>query len=123
MAPNKKKETKQDMNINLKKLSSKIWLNVKAGWNMPTLPKHISVLDRTNIYLRLLRIIGPLSMFILISGLGKQINDIAYYSIFGVSLIYIVYKNVIGFFALKQFLHYIKTKKLVVRNSPLVDPL
>ena len=38
------------------------------------------------------------------------------------SLIYIVYKNVIGFFALKQFLHYIKTKKLVVRNSPL-DPL
>ena len=110
------------MNINLKKLSSKIWLNVKAGWNMPTLPKHISVLDRTNIYLRLLRIIGPLSMFILISGLGKQINDIAYYSIFGVSLIYIVYKNVIGFFALKQFLHYIKTKKLVVRNSPL-DPL
>ena len=110
------------MNINLKKLSSKIWLNVKAGWNMPTLLKHISVLDRTNIYLRLLRIIGPLSMFILISGLGKQINDIAYYSIFGVSLIYIVYKNVIGFFALKQFLHYIKTKKLVVRNSPL-DPL
>ena len=62
------------MNINLKKLSSKIWLNVKAGWNMPTLPKHISVLDRTNIYLRLLRIIGQLSMFILISGLGSTTN-------------------------------------------------
>lgn len=109
--------------FSMKQIFSKIWINFKIGWNMPTLPEHVSNLDRTNIYVKILKITGPLCIFIFIMpagrGLIKQFNDIVYYVIFVVSLLYILYRNIIGIYAIKQWIHYIVNKDLVVKNSPI----
>ena len=81
------------MKTNNKTFSHKIWFAIKSGWDMPILPDHIIKLDR-NIYIKLLKITRPLSIFIIISGIGKQFNDIIYYFIFVVSLLYIFYKYI-----------------------------
>ena len=67
------------MKTNNKTLSQRIWFGIKSGWEMPILPDHIIKLERENIYIKILRIIGPLSFFIIIIGLSKQFNPIIYY--------------------------------------------
>ena len=107
------------MKTNNKTLSQRFWFGIKSGWEMPILPDHIIKLDRENIYIKILRIIGPLSFFIIIIGLSKQFNPIIYYINFMVSFIYIIYKYIIAFYAVKQWFHYLRTGKFIVRNSPL----
>ena len=107
------------MKTNNKTFSQRIWFGIKSGWDMPILPDHIIKLERENIYIKILRIIGPLSIFIIIIGLGKQFNPIIYYINFMVSFIYIIYKNIIAYYAVKQWFHYLITGKFIVRNSPL----
>lgn len=107
------------MKTNNKTFSQRIWFGIKSGWDMPILPDHIIKLERENIYIKILRIIGPLSIFIIIIGLGKQFNPIIYYINFMVSFIYIIYKNIIAYYAVKQWFHSLITGKFIVRNSPL----
>ena len=89
------------MNINKKKIYTRIIFGIKSGWNLPILPDHIIRLNQKS-YVILLRLLGPLSMFIMISGICKQFDDIIYYTIFVISLFYILYKYMIGFYAIKQ---------------------
>ena len=67
-------------NNNNKTLYSRIIFGIKSGWNMPLLPDHIIRLNQ-NIYVKLLRFLGPLSVFIMISGFCKQFDYIIYYTI------------------------------------------
>lgn len=107
------------MNEKNKTLSQRIWFGIKSGWDLPILPDHLIKLERENIYIKILRIIGPLSIFIIIIGLSKQFNPIIYYINYMVSFLYIIYKYIIAYFAVKQWFHYLLTGKFIVRNSPV----
>jgi len=85
---------------------------------MPVLPDHIIRLNQT-IYVKLLKILGPLSVLIMISGISKQFDNIIYYIIFIISLLYILYRYVIAFYAIKQWFHYLLNGDFIVRNSPV----
>ena len=106
-------------NKNIKKnLRSRIFYNIKAGWNIPVLPEHITRLDN-NFYTRIFKIIGGISVFIIISGIGSNFNKNYFYIIFAISILFILYRIVLGFYALKQWIHNLRTGKFIVRNSPL----
>ena len=63
-------------NKNIKKnLRSRIFYNIKAGWKIPVLPEYITRLDN-NFYIRIFKIIGGISVFIIISGIGSKLNKI-----------------------------------------------
>jgi len=63
--------------------------------------------------------IGGLCLFIIISGMGSNLEKIYIYPIFAISYIFIIYRITIGLYALKQWIFNIKSGKLLVRNSPL----
>ena len=105
-------------NKNIKKnLRSRIFYNIKAGWNIPVLPEHITRLDN-NFYIRIFKIIGGISVFIIISGIGSKLNKIYLYLIFTLSILYILYRLMISFYAIKHWVHNLRTGKFIVRNSP-----
>lgn len=52
-------------------------------------------------------------------GFTSQFSDLIYYSIFIISLIYIIYRYVIAFYAIKQWFHYLFNGKFIVKNSPV----
>jgi hypothetical protein len=93
--------TNNNNNNNNKTLYSRIIFGIKSGWNMPYLPEHILKLNN-NIYIKILKILGPLSVLIMISGISKQFDNIIYYTIFIISLLYILYRYLIAFYAIKQ---------------------
>ena len=62
-------------NKNNKTLRKRIWSGIKDGWNIPTLPEHISKLDN-NLFVKIFKFIGGLSVFIIVSGIGSQLNRI-----------------------------------------------
>lgn len=101
-----------------KSLKSRIWFGIKAGWELPVVPDHISKIDN-NIYVKLFKYIGAISMFIIVSGIGSQLNRILFYIIFVINLFYIFYRLVFTFYVLKQWVYNLCTGKFLVRNSPL----
>ena len=75
---------------------------------MPILPcaaqqrDHIIKLDN-HICIKILKTLGPLSIFIFISGLIKQLeNNVIIYLILIVSILYFLYKKLIAYYAVKQ---------------------
>ena len=105
-------------NKNIKKnLRSRIFYNIKAGWNIPVLPEHITRLDN-NFYIRIFKLIGGISVFIIISGIGSKLNKIYLYLIFTLSILYILYRLMISFYAIKHWVHNLRTGKFIVRNFP-----
>ena len=68
------------MKTNNKTIFQRFKYSIKSGWEMPILPNHIIELDK-NIYIRMLKITGPLTIFISISGLSIQLNNIIFYSL------------------------------------------
>ena len=100
-----------------KKLRSRIFYNIKAGWNIPVLPEHITRLDN-NFYIRIFKLIGGISVFIIISGIGSKLNKIYLYLIFTLSILYILYRLMISFYAIKHWVHNLRTGKFIVRNFP-----
>ena len=105
-------------NKNIKKnLRGRIFYNIKAGWNIPVLPEHITRLDN-NFYIRIFKLIGGISVFIIISGIGSKLNKIYLYLIFTLSILYILYRLMISFYAIKHWVHNLRTGKFIVRNFP-----
>ena len=81
------------------------------------LPEHITRLDN-NFYIRIFKIIGGISVFIIISGIGSKLNKICLYLIFTLSILYILYRLMISFYAIKHWVHNLRTGKFIVRNFP-----
>ena len=80
-------------NKNIKKnLRSRIFYNIKAGWNIPVLPEHITRLDN-NFYTRIFKIIGGISVFIIISGIGSNFKKIYFYIILNFIIITTISKK------------------------------
>ena len=108
----------QDTTLNNKQsLRNKIWYGIKSGWDLPTLPDHIIKLNK-RIPLRLLRFIGPVSMFTIVSGIGRQFNNsFIYYTIVVISLLYIFYKYLIIYYTIKQWFHHLFNGDFIVRKG------
>lgn len=100
------------------KVISRMWLGLKSGWDLPILPEHISKLD-SNIYIRVFKFIGTISMFIIVSGIGFQFNPILFYIFIILSMSYIFYRFVLIFYIIKQWFCNLFQGKWIVRNSPL----
>ena len=100
-----------------KTIYSRIIYGIKSGWNMPYLPDHINKLNN-NIYIKILKILGSLSIILMLSGIAKQFDKIIYYSIFIISLFYIGYKYLIVFYSIKQWFYHLKNGDFIVKNSP-----
>lgn len=104
---------------------NKIWFlaePIKSGWELPILPEHISKLDH-NIYVRLFKLIGSISVLIILTkivGSPTKLNDLIYYVIFTISILFILYKYVIMFYVIKQWIHNLIKGNFIVKNSPFV---
>jgi hypothetical protein len=104
-----------------KTILNRIWFGIKSGWDLPILPIHISKIDN-NIYVRVFKIIGAISVFIILSKIGSKLNDFIYYIIYAISIFFILYKYIIIFYITKQWFHNLIKGKFIVKNSPF-DPI
>ena len=104
-----------------KNIRSRIWYGIKTGWELPIVPDHISKLDK-NFYIKIFKTMGGICMSIIITGIGSDLNDTAFYIIFAHSILYILYRLAYTFYVLKQWLYNLFTGKFIVRKSPL-DPI
>jgi hypothetical protein len=95
---------------------------LREGWNMPILPEKMAKFD-SNIYVKIFKAIGALSTFYIISGLGLRSYPIYFYLGIALSLPYVIYRIVLVFFIIKQYISNLKSwlrqGKHIVRNSPL----
>jgi len=88
------------------------------GWNMPILPEKVVKFDK-NIYVKIFKIIGALSTFFILSGLGLKYFPLYFYAGIPFSLPYVIYRIVLVFFIIKQYISNLKNGKHIVKNSPL----
>lgn len=91
---------------------------LQRGWNMPILLEKIAKFDN-NIYIKIFKAIGALSTFYIMSGLGLRSYPIYFYLGIALSLPYVIYRIVLVFFIIKQYISNLKKGKHIVRNSPL----
>jgi len=93
-------------------------IGMVSGWNVPILPDKVAKFDR-NKYVRIFKVIGALSMFYILSGLGLRFYPIFFYISIAFSLPYVIYRIVLVFFIILQYISNLKNGKYIVRNSPL----
>jgi hypothetical protein len=91
---------------------------IVSGWNMPILPDKVAKFD-SNIYVKIFKVFGALSTFYILSGLGLRSYPIYFYIGIALSLPYVIYRIVLVFFIIKQYISNLKNGKHIVRNSPL----
>jgi|ERR1700712_1406715 len=89
---------------------------LQEGWNMPILPEKIAKFD-SNIYVKIFKAIGALSTFYIISGLGLRSYPIYFYLGIALSLPYVIYRIVLVFFIIKQYISNLKKGKHIVRTG------
>ena len=85
---------------------------------MPVVPEGLSKFD-SNIYVRIFKLIGPMCMTIIISGIGFKLNKIYFYIIIFISISYILYKLYYVYRQIKHWFYNVRNGNLLVRNSPL----
>ena len=90
----------------------------KIGWSLSKLPEHILNIEK-NIYVKLIKILGPVCVFLIVSGIAQQFNKLIFYYIFMFSFLYSLYRIIIVLYYIKQFIFNVYTGKLIVRNSPV----
>jgi hypothetical protein len=86
---------------------------IVSGWNIPILPEKVAKFD-SNIYVKIYKAIGALSTFYILSGLGLKSYPIYFYIGITLSLPYVIYRIVLVFFIIKQYIFNIKNGKYIV---------
>ena len=49
----------------------------KIGWSLSKLPEHILNIEK-NIYVKLIKILGPVCVFLIVSGIAQQFNKLIF---------------------------------------------
>jgi hypothetical protein len=98
-----------------KTILKRIINGIVSGWNMPILPDKIAKFD-SNIYVKIFKAIGALSTFYILSGLGLRSYPIYFYLGIALSLPIVIYRIVLVFFIIKQYISNILKGKHIVRN-------
>lgn len=88
----------------------------KMGWSLSKLPDHILKIEN-NIYVKLLKLIGSVCLFFIVSGIAQQLNKLIFYYIFIFSFLYSLYRLMIVLYFIKQFIFNVYTGKLIVVRS------
>ena len=83
-----------------------VYIGIKSGFKLPLVPAHIANINK-NKYIKIFKIIGSISMFLRLSGIGSLLKGILFYIVFIFSILYILYKIIYGFYALKNLIYYI----------------
>jgi len=91
---------------------------IVSGWNIPILPEKIVKFNRIK-YVRIFRVIGALSTFYILSGLGIKSYLIIYYVSIALSLPYVIYRIFLVFFIIIQYISNINNGKYTFRDSSL----
>ena len=102
----------------MKNLIKRALNEFKSGWSLSELPEHIIKIEK-NIYVKLIKILGPVCVFLIVSGIAQQFNKLIFYYIFMFSFLYSLYRIIIVLYHIKQFIINVYTGKLIVRNSPV----
>ena len=102
----------------MKNLIKRALNEFKSGWSLSELPEHILKIEK-NIYVKLIKILGPVCVFLIVSGIAQQFNKLIFYYIFMFSFLYSLYRIIIVLYHIKQFIINVYTGKLIVRNSPV----
>jgi len=89
-----------------------------SGWNMPILPDKVAKFD-SKFYVKIFKTIGALSTFFILSGLGLKYYPLYFYIGIAFSLPYVIYRIVLVFFIIKQYISNLKNGKHLIKNSPL----
>lgn len=90
----------------------------KSGWELPIYPDHI-VKFYANIYTKIFKLLGTLATGIIVGVIDFKLDYYTHYIFIAISLTYIFYRFVLVFYIIKQFIHNVRTGKLLVRNYPL----
>lgn len=95
----------------------------RKGWNTPNVPAHIITLQQ-NPLIRILRVLGGLSIILIISKRLELLGNgllytIALYICISISLIFVLYLMYVNYYKIKTILKILKSEDLDVRNSPL----
>lgn len=102
----------------MKKIFNDIWIGIKHAYKLPSLPSFINNFHN-NPLTRIFRVLGGLSILLVLSGSEIAKKTILFYIVFPLAFlqfIYIIIINLIKFF----FIIYLwRNKKFQVRNSPL----
>ena len=106
-----------------KTISQRLLIGFKKGWSTPTLPVHIIALQK-NIFIRLLRVLGGISIITLITHRLEILGDgilylICLYICILFSLMFNLYLFYINYHRIKYMYKVWKSDELNVRNSPL----
>ena len=102
----------------MSKLFFRAFNEFKTGWLLPELPLTI-IKIQNKLYIKILRILGPLFLFLSLNVKADQLDFFIYYLILLLSFLYLLYRLIIGFYYLKQSILVVFSGKLIVRNSPL----
>ena len=103
--------------------TNSIYLGIKKGYNMPTLPQNI--IDFQNkLIIRIIRVLGGLSIILLIS---KKLNTIfsgnlltiIYFICCMFMLMFVIYNLYIMYHKIVHSIRTLRSNKLDIRNSPL----
>lgn len=98
-----------------KELRTRAWTEMKIGWSLSQYPDHILLLEK-NIFFRLFKIIAGGCLFLIVSGAAQQFNKMDFYIIFIFSFVYSLYRLLLVYYMLKQFIINVYTGKLISRN-------
>ena len=104
--------------MNNKSISSRIWKGIKLGWNLPSLPESVSKFHNHPL-VRILRVIGGISIILFLSSPKWIGNSYLYWIIFTLAMMHFLYITSISFIKIYYIIHLWRNKKLEVRNSPL----
>ena len=102
------------------KLKTAIFVTL-SGLNVPILPDKVATFDK-NKYVRIFKVIGALSMVYIFSGLGLKFYPPILYISIAFSLPFVIYRIVLVFFIILQYIDNIKNCHYLVKNtnSPFV---
>nr|YP_009471403.1 hypothetical protein THMit_0004 [Trametes hirsuta]AVG72794.1 hypothetical protein THMit_0004 [Trametes hirsuta] len=92
-------------------------MEFKIGWNLTQEPEFIQKYEK-NIYFKIFKLIGAFCLFLVVSGIAREFNKLVFYYVITYSLLYSIYRLVIGINSVIQFILIIFSGKLIVRNSP-----
>jgi len=110
------------MKLNKKTIFQRLIIGLKKGWTTPTLPNHIITLQN-NIFIRFLRVLGGISIILLITHRLELLGNGILYKIcliicIVISLMFSIYLLYINYHRIKHMYKVLKNDEIEIRNSP-----
>lgn len=105
------------MKDNKKTILNRIWLGIKLGWKLPSLPAYVEKFHNHHIT-RILRVLGGISILLVFSKSEFAIKYL-FYIIFPLAFLQFLYIIIINLIKFVYIIYLWKNNKLEVRNSPL----